>query len=862
MTVLGDILEWGKLRPAWQQAALQLLYETPQLSTESRDLVVSLCRKAAGIVTEDVTCPKLELAGPGSVAAGGPTVLLGVRDVVSVNALRAGEDLGFAPAGVTLIFGDNGAGKSGYVRILKQVCRCRGGRDTVHPNAYSTNPSGTEAVVYFHSGSDEICEYLWIPGNAPPPEFRQVSIFDSRSARVYATGEQDVAYLPFGLDLFQRLSILCDSISDEFEAEISAYTAKRDPFLDVKAGTPVRLLLDAIHQTDIKPKLGALRGLKPVDAERLVALQAEAQALRVADPTARALEIELKARRITGVHVRLAALASLVGEDAAAELSVARERASTLSAAAKEAADDTFDSFPLGGLGSPTWNVLWNAAGKFAATGAEPVQPFPPTAGALCVLCQQEVNAAAAARLEAFHTFVNAAIAAEASAATACVDSLLKPLRDVTTDPFETELIDELEATEPGIGLLCTAALLELVQRVTAMIQGGGVLSSLPRRLPAVLASCDDIVRRLSADVALLRGSQEMGRLQAVESELDNLEARLQLDQVWARVDAECDRQLLIRCLGSAVKSAKTTSITNEGKEFLAQAVTGPLAAAFNANVKALEVDHVPIEFAPAKGKKGSAVHHVQLAATGTLSNEEILSEGELRAVAIAGFLAEVQLQNSASTLVFDDPVSSLDLGRREFVAKALISLAATRPVVIFTHDMPFTWMIEEAAEKATIQITERQLWRNDTGSGIVSQSIVGSGQPAKKRVGPLKQRVADLKKVYSDDPPSYEREARQIYNELRETWERGIEDALLNGALMRFGREVQTQRLKKVHLITKKQVDRLDEGMTRCSKLMRGHDQSAEIGLKVPGPDGLLADVVECEEWMGELRKLHNPSG
>ena len=37
---------------------------------------------------------------------------------------------------------------------------------------------------------------------------------------------------------------------------------------------------------------------------------------------------------------------------------------------------------------------------------------------------------------------------------------------------------------------------------------------------------------------------------------------------------------------------------------------------------------------------------------------------------------------------------------------------------------------------------------------------------------------------------------------ELRETWEKSIEELLLNGSIERFNPAIQTSRLKKLHLI------------------------------------------------------------
>jgi len=114
------------------------------------------------------------------------------------------------------------------------------------------------------------------------------------------------------------------------------------------------------------------------------------------------------------------------------------------------------------------------------------------------------------------------------------------------------------------------------------------------------------------------------------------------------------------------------------------------------------------------------------------------------------------------------------------------------------------------------------------------------------------------LKKLFTEDPPKYEREAHQIYGELRQAWERGVEEALLNGAIRRFGKEVKTRSLDKLHLITDEHIARLGRGMTKASTFM--HDQAQAFGKPpVPPPEEVVADVEECEQWVKELKKVHN---
>ena len=50
-----------------------------------------------------------------------PIWLRRIGDLCAINALPAGGELRFSPT-LTVVYGGNGVGKSGYTRILSNVC--------------------------------------------------------------------------------------------------------------------------------------------------------------------------------------------------------------------------------------------------------------------------------------------------------------------------------------------------------------------------------------------------------------------------------------------------------------------------------------------------------------------------------------------------------------------------------------------------------------------------------------------------------------------------------------------------------------------------------------------------------------------
>ncbi|MCH8147591.1 MAG: hypothetical protein IH987_06285 [Planctomycetes bacterium] len=67
-------------------------------------------------------------------------------------------------------------------------------------------------------------------------------------------------------------------------------------------------------------------------------------------------------------------------------------------------------------------------------------------------------------------------------------------------------------------------------------------------------------------------------------------------------------------------------------------------------------------------------------------------------------------------------------------------------------------------------------------------------------RITRLRRELVPARQLQkAGDQPGYEREASRIYDNLRKTWERAVEEVLLNGTILRFGDAVQTQRLRAV---------------------------------------------------------------
>lgn len=615
--------------------------------------------------------------------------------------------------------------------------------------------------------------------------------------------------------------------------------------------------------------VGAVATLSTEELERLETLRATKQQWATDDPTARAKECRGRAARLKAVHDRIVVCLERLTPQRMAALISALEHRDGANAANEAARGGAFADVPLAGVGSATWRTLWNAARDFATRGATPPQSFPPTSvdDALCVLCQQPVSDSAVVRMAQFEAFIQSTTERDLLAATRAVTDAHAELTALAPHGVIDEVgLAELTTMHPYIAAALTDDMAAVGFRRDALVAlalSHAATYAAPsatleiNSLPLLIAAIDALTREALEFDALVNVD---GRA-ALERELAALESRILLDTVRTEAHAEIERLRTKERLKACLAQTNTAALTIKNKDVLATAITAPLAAAFDEEMTALRLTHIPVALGATRGERGRSLHALSLARA-TVPTVEVISEGEHRGVALAAFLAEVAMQSSASTIVFDDPVSSMDHDRRGYVAQRIVSIAATRPVVVFTHDKVFFWLLQQESEAAEAPMAVRTMWRDADGSGLVRANGPWDGLTVSKRIRQLRDECGRFPKMAREAAEQYADAVRGFYGRLRETWERSVEEIIFNGAVQRFGQTVQTQRLEHLHRISEAQMTTFYAAMTRTSAWTIGHDHAAALSLPTPTPAEAQNEITLFDTWVRSVLKTHEGNG
>lgn len=836
---LSDILNWSLDRPGWFGDALRRLVTQDELAEEDYDALLRIC------IDPDAGFDPLS---PDHVSAerlpDNPVSLLGIHEVRGVNALASQQELKFAPRGLNIVYGDNGSGKSGYVRILKHACRSRDNHNLILNDVNETVAEQQSAQLHYLCGQSEET-FDWSPDGDEHGDLPAISIFDSRSANMHLQEESDVAYIPYPMLLLQRLVSVADVLRERLSNEVDALRAQTPDALsnpDVDSDTEAGAFLCGLKASSKPAKLASLIALTDEDEKRITALQFDLQQ----DAEKAIASLRRKRARLLECVDEIEFLLRCASEDEVKALNNARADKDRKVEAAKMASEKLFAASPLPDIGGDTWKALWEAARSYSDAHAYPEQSFPSTSSDdLCVLCQQPLLQEAQDRWSTFEDFIKGTTKTDeinsralhrekVQAATSAFPNFelwFARLRNLRED-FEN----------PRLNQAVRQSLMSAARRLRDMQSDKApstCLNELPQDLiNPIIADIDGRIRSLSAD-------EDSTEKKALRLELRKLLDRRLLRTLEADILSEIVRLQKIAVLEKAKKTTNAKPITDKNKEISDLLVTSALRQRFIREVEKLKIGTMPIELVKERDRKGKSFFRIKLVGMPKQPVGEVLSEGEHRCVALAAFLSEIVTAREYSGIVFDDPMSSLDHVYREHVAARLVEEAEHRQVVVFTHDLSFLFVLTEEAERKDRALHFQTVMRKSRRPGFVEDDLPMKAKKAKAMAATIKTELNAVKDQF-DNLSMHERErtAQGFITQLRQTWEQGVAD-YIQPVLKRFHSKVSPSSLFKLLVLTPEDVKAVSAAYSRLS-----NDVHATV-------ETLNPETVEHEDLVREIRIL-----
>ena len=547
-----------------------------------------------------------------------------------------------------------------------------------------------------------------------------------------------------------------------------------------------------------------------------------------------------------------------------------------------------FDEKYLPGTGGELWRQLYEAAKAFSERSAYPNEEFPVVrARGRCVLCQQDLAGDGVEAMKQFGEFVRNNATKTFEEQKGNINKIRKRLEDIGA---------QLESTSEQKSYASVESMRQL---------SDGKFGDMPKKIMAycnaLSGRAQSLTEAIHSKLGKLEELEERGELDAIFSKLvelsdlpDDSTQSIKMACEWIsneidiynqkisqhKTHEEKRRELMARqalalnldLFKLLVRLNRCICEIRENKAPITNAVDSIyeesdgrlLKNNLNAEIEYLGklMDGKDVRF---KLHGGGGHPKIQMIIKGTMVNlksnrislSQIFSEGERNCVALASFLAQAFVPDGPTTLVFDDPASSVDADRIEIIAERLREVAKHKQVIVFTHDVSFARLLCEEG------VCRHGIWKHGQERGIVDD-IPFAAAGCAAQIETLEKKVEELEEEQPPNsgepqmsPSEMQENIEACYRRLRMAIEAFVEEKILERVITR----------KKAHLVVSKIVNvyansarkggiakNLHHLYKRVSERMHKREIAAVLSL----PE-LKEHLIELRSYLDEFESIRN---
>lgn len=845
----NQIIDWLKTYPYWFQYAGNLILENGVISSSDSNTIYKYFKEDSGLETATDERPTInynEVTTEAS-AVSVPYSLVGIKNIKNVNALTSDQSIVIG-SNLTVIYGGNGAGKSGYIRLLNNAFDSRGDKKILR-NVFMPEPAEPEEPTCTFSFNDGAATYdLNYPNDKTKAEFNKFSIFDTHSIRVHLEGDNKLNFTPSGFEFFEVLVELYEDLKSKLNAEINLKRPANphiNTFLNDNAVKEFISNIGADTDIELLKQLAGLNDAEKIEYNELLSKRVSLKALDIPKKIAELQELK---NAVNNFSVNQQKVLDCLNQDKIKEYTSLLNDYASFQKMTQEEGISKFEHYNIESLGSPEWKGFIQAAKRYAdKISSERGENHYPTLEDNCLLCLRPLTEPQQSLITAYWNLLKSAAGAELQRIENCIGEAIAILNSIADISFDESSIvyTHIHSTSP-----------DLAKRWKEI---SATAHSLKRNIVTNLTSREikHVMQYFSFHTSELNPV-----LEAIQSQIDNflvLNPVSELAEIEKKILLMQDREALGKISTSIfdlitsykwvanadrkIGTFNTMAITKKQGELFGIYVTDQYTKLFNIECERLNAPKV-VSIVQ-KNSKISSLRKLQI--NGVVANS-VLSEGEQRVISLADFITEIQLNPYNKGIIFDDPVTSQDHIRKEIIADRIAALAKDRQVIVFTHDISFFIRLQLTAEAvgANCVVTTMRSWNGL--HGIINPDLPWVAQKITDRIKFLRNDLNRLKAAEkSGDVDNYLVAVKSWYGLLREGWERGVEERLFKGVIERFGYGIQTQKLKKV-VITAELLKEIEIGMTNCSNWV--HDAAAGRNPEPPTIAQAEADLNALDEF------------
>lgn len=839
--------KWLIEQPYWLQDAAWRIYSGKEIDDAQIKLYAEMC--VAQAKGETPSYNHLNSNEIFQQKGSRKVSVLSISDVCGVNALADNVGLDFAENGVTVVYGLNGAGKSGFMRVFKELSGCPY-REPIQPNVFKKSGAKSPSckVVVAQDGT-QVEKTYDLSVKQENSVLAVCDVFDTRISNQYISSTNNVSYQPFVFTVLSELAKIADRIGGHISSLVSTLP-------NVSVTIPAEL--------ETSP---SLQWLKKIDKDTVIPSELlvwgegkETEYLEI--PKLLNSESVKQQQKIVAASIR--SISPVLDDIKSALHSYDKDRfvlcyQEMMDAKRRfDAAQALFSSEAHKqdqiSINSSDWKTLWSMARKYYEKFIYPENGVHfADNGSLCPICHQEIRGNVYQRVNSVDQYINGSCSNDYQASQKAFAQLYSSVTDRRiTAAFAKNTLsdiinkDELNAVVTAYEVIEAAKAQqsdEARYKMLVELNLGYIEKILSEQLNALTNSARQLEEALQDD-AKLKLKERLEQLRSHKWVFDNQATiREAVSNIRHREE-----------LAAAKPFLTTNKITMETNKLANALITQAYIDRFTEELSKM-ARNIKVKLEKAASQKGNSPYKVTMDACDSkkYKPEDILSEGEQRIVALAAFFADATGREDCTPIIIDDPISSLDLNYEESATKRIVEIANSRQVIVFTHRISLLVGMSEACAAGNVPIKELHIRSTLSGKGLPDFEDVYHGN-VKGQLGGLKDKLSRAKKMDADSA-EYNDCIGRVCQQFRICVERSVEDVLLLGIVRRFHRNIRTNDMvTKLPAITEQDCKMVDDMMTKYSFVE--HSQPSDILPLQYTIEEIENDIQAFMTWITEYNK------
>lgn len=851
MSVYQEILNWSSSRPLFVQDALRRIITSTTLTQTDIDELAELVKKDCGEATITLNSIPLDNTHIPAIitTSGNYPKLISLNNPINIGALHNQGNLQFPNTGLSVIYGNNGSGKSSYSRILRKLCWSRSPNITLKKNVFnqSTNQQQVDFIVE-DNGSN--INFTWTENSPNNPILNSIFVFDNDCGDIYINNENPTEYKPVGIDVLEKLISTFGSIHQTFGSLVASYNTQK-PIL------PPNLI-----QTVASQWYGTIENLQRANVDSYIQFsQTEVERKQeltnlttAQNPQLNITNLTNQRTRINGYIQQFLQIEALFNEQNINEIREYRNTFESVNQAYQIATAELQNVNTLEGFGTNPWRTLLEAARNYAhSSNLSNGQDFPSLVSLeKCVLCQQELDETAQQRLSTFNQFVLNDVSTQLNSINSRIQQKLNLYNSLVIPSIEN--FAELEQLNPNFRdnyNQFSISIATLRNFVITFLQNGGELNINLQTLTTRITSLILII-----DAGIEQNNQLLQNRNGLVSELNELSTKEFLfnnkTTILQYFDEYQHKSWISRCQSQLT----TNAISRKIGELMENQAVSLQHQEFISHLNFFNRDLASkVLISRTRTSQGNTFQKCGLNGI-TDSINSILSEGEQKIIALSNFLAECTIDNRLNTIIFDDPVTSLDMDYRELIANKIVQLSENRQIVVFTHDLSFLrLLIDTHKANTTTDCTIIGIDKYNGISGIVTDEIPYLAKNVQERVDSIRRILNEHDTLTLTDAHGRETKLDSARKRFRMLLERSVEEVLSNKTYERFSKNIHLKKgnLSSYIVTEKSDVDFLLNLFGRYS--ITEHDGGTSTIPQLRSKVEIEQDITDYSNWKNNFK-------